>query len=300
MNRRAFVKVAGIGSIGGLLAPSAFATSFFKLPAPGLQLFTFFGKIDNDVKGTMEQIKAAGYVNIESAFSRLGGLYGMKPKEWATMLTDMGMKWRSHHVIGAPFKMPAGAKPPTDANGNPIKIPTMQNLKDNRRELVDMAAEGGVEYLVCANIPISTVDEIKEAVGILNSTNELAKKAGLKFVYHNHDAEFKTVDGVIPYDVFLKDTGIKMELDLAWAVKGGKDPVAMFNQNPGRYPLWHVKDLDATHTNIMPVGKGTINFKPIFDAASKSGLEYYFVEHDMPKDALASIKESMETLKKLM
>jgi sugar phosphate isomerase/epimerase len=61
-----------------------------------------------------------------------------------------------------------------------------------------------------------------------------------------------------------------------------------------------VKDLDATHTNIMPVGKGTINFKPIFDAASKSGLEYYFVEHDMPKDALASIKESMETLKKLM
>ena len=299
MNRRAFVKVAGLGSIGGLLAPSAFATPLYKLPAPGLQLFTFFGKIDNDVKGTMEQIKAAGYVNIESAFSRLGGLYGMKPREWNNMLNNMGLKWRSHHVLGAPFKMPAGSKPLTDADGKEIKIPVVQNLKDNSQELVDMAAEGGVEYLVCANIPIGTVDEIKEAVGILNSTAEKAKKAGVKFVYHNHDAEFKSVNGTIPYDVFLKETPIKMELDLAWAVKGGKDPVAMFNENPGRFPLWHVKDLDASHNNILPVGKGTIDFKSIFAAASKSGLDYYFVEHDMPKDALASIKESMETLKKM-
>lgn len=288
-----------MGALAGLAAPGAFATPYAKLPAPGLQLFTFFGKIDGDVKGTMEAIKAAGYVNIESAFSRLGGLYGMKPREWNKMLKDMGMNWRSHHVIGAPFKLPPGAKMPADANGNPIKIPPMLNLKDNAQELVDTAAEGGVEYLVCANIPISTGDEVKEAVVILNKSAELAKKAKLKFVYHNHDAEFRTVDGLVPYEVFLKETPIKMELDLAWAIKGGQDPVAMFNNYPGRFPLWHVKDLDASRENVMPVGKGTIDFKPIFNAASKSGLDYYFVEHDMPKDAVASIRESMEALKKL-
>lgn len=299
MQRRTFVKMAGMGALAGFVAPSAFAGSFAKLPAPGLQLFTFFGKIDGDVKGTLEQVKAAGYVNIESAFSRLGGLYGMKPGEWNKALKEMGMAWRSHHVLGTPFKMPAGAKPPTDANGNPIQIPPMLNLKDNTQELVDMAAEGGVEYLVCANISLGNATEIREAVEILNKANDAAKKAKLKLVYHNHDWEFKPVDGLIPYDVLLKDTGIKMELDLAWAVKGGKDPVEMFKQHPGRFPLWHVKDLDAGRNDVLPVGKGTIDFKRIFQSAAASGMEYYFVEHDMPKDALGSIKDSMLFLKTL-
>jgi sugar phosphate isomerase/epimerase len=223
----------------------------------------------------------------------------MKPAEWNKTLKHMGMQWRSHHVLGTPFKMPAGAKPPTDANGNSIKIPPMLNLKDNFQELVDMAAEGGVEYLVCANISLGTAAEIKEAVDILNKANEAAQQAKLKLVYHNHDWEFKAVDGVIPYDVLLQETAIRMELDLAWAIKGGKDPVAMFQQHPGRFPLWHVKDLDESRNNVLPVGKGTIDFRRIFQASSASGLKYYFVEHDMPKDALASIKDSMQYLKSL-
>ena len=77
MERRTFVRIVGMGALAGLVSPSIFAQFSAKLPAPGLQLFTFFGKIDGDVKGTLEQVRAAGYVNIESAFSRLGGLYGM-------------------------------------------------------------------------------------------------------------------------------------------------------------------------------------------------------------------------------
>lgn len=299
MQRRTFIRMAGMGALAGAVAPAAWGAPLAKLPAPGLQLFTFFGKIDADVKGTLEQIRAAGYVNIESAFSRLGGIYGMKPAEWSRTLKEMGMAWRAHHVIGTPFKMPAGAKPPVDADGKPIEIPKMANLKDNTQELVDMAAAGGAEYLVCANISLGNAAEIREAVDILNKANEAAKKAKLKLVYHNHDWEFKSVDGVIPYDVLLKDTGIQMELDLAWAVKGGKDPVEMFKQHPGRFPLWHVKDLDAGRETILPVGKGTIDYRRIFQAASASGLQYYFVEHDMPKDAVASIKESMAFLKTL-
>jgi sugar phosphate isomerase/epimerase len=107
------------------------------------------------------------------------------------------------------------------------------------------------------------------------------------------------VEGKIPYDIFLKETQVKMELDLAWAIKGGQDPVAMFKKDPGRYPLWHVKDLDSTHENILPVGSGTLDFKRIFAASESAGLEYYFIEHDMPKDAWASIQESIVYLKKL-
>lgn len=299
MKRRTFISQTGLAAAGALMSAHSYAGSFNGLPAPGLQLFTFFSSIDNDVKSTMEKIAAVGYKNIESAFSRKGGYYGMAGKEFSTLLRDLGMSWRSHHVIGAPFKMPAGAKMPTDADGNPIKIPVMKNLRDNHQEMVDDAAAAGVEYLVCASIPITSAAEVKEAVVVLNKTALSAKKAGIKFVYHNHDAEFREVDGVVPYDVFLKDTEIKMELDLAWAVKGGKDPVQLFQKYPGRFPLWHVKDLDESRQNVLPVGKGTINFKPIFEAAGKAGLQYYFIEHDMPKDALASIKESMAAIKKM-
>ena len=172
----------------------------------------------------------------------------------------------------------------------------MRNLRDNMQELVDEVAEGGVEYLVCANTPTGTLDEIKSSVKVLNKTDEACKKAGIVFAYHNHDMEFHEVEGKIPYNILLSEATMKMELDLAWAVKGGKDPVELFKQNPGRFPLWHVKDLDASHQNIMPVGSGSIDFKRIFDNASIAGMKHFFVEHDMPKDAMASIKASYNYL----
>jgi sugar phosphate isomerase/epimerase len=168
------------------------------------------------------------------------------------------------------------------------------------QELVDGASAAGVEYLVCANTPIGTLADINDSIDVLNKTDEACKKAGLNFVYHNHDKEFHAVEGQIPYDLFLKQTNVKMELDLAWSIKGGKDPVEMFKQHPGRFPLWHVKDLDAKHETVLPVGEGTIDYKRIFDAADSAGMKYYFVEHDMPKDALASITSSIQHLNKML
>lgn len=271
-----------------------------KLPPPGLQLFTFFNEIDNDVPGTIKKIAAAGYKEIESAFSKKGGYYGMKPKEWASFLKDNGLSWKSHHTIGAPFKMPPGTKLPNGADGKPMTIPPMRNLTDNMQELVDEAAEGGVEWLVCSNIPITTAAEVNAAVEVLNKTHEACKKAKVGFAYHNHDAEFHTVEGLVPYEVFLKNTSCKMELDMAWATKGGKDPVELFKEHPGRFPLWHVKDLDASRNVILPVGEGTIDYKRIFAAAETAGMMHFFVEHDFPKDAEASINSSMKGLNAIL
>ena len=90
-----------------------------------------------------------------------------------------------------------------------------------------------------------------------------------------------------------------MELDVAWAIKGGADPVALFQQHPGRFPLWHIKDLDAERKTVLPLGKGTINYEPVFKAATIAGLKNYFIEHDMPVDPFSSIRESIRTMKKL-
>ena len=302
-NRKEFLQTSATLLLGSM----AFSSKSFAAllptkayPPVGLQLYTFFNVIDDDVTGTLQKIAAVGYKEIESAFSKKGGYYGMKPKEFAAMLKDMGMSWKSHHAMGAPFKLPPGAKLPTTPDGKPITFPPMRNLRDNMQELVDEAATGGVEYLVCASTPITTLDEIKASIDVLNKTNEACKKAGIGFAYHNHDAEFHTVEGQVPYQLFLSQTTMQMELDLAWATKGGKDPVELFKQYPGRFPMWHVKDLDAARETVLPVGEGNIEYKRIFDASETAGMKHFFVEHDMPKDPLASITSSFNYLSKML
>ena len=147
--RKKFLQVSGTSLLGGIMFSHKIAASFIGEIAAkpiGLQLFTFFNVMDDDVHGTLKKIAAVGYKEIESAFSKKGGYYGMKPKEFASFLKDNGMSWKSHHVLGAPFKLPPGAKMPAGADGKPISIPPMRNLRDNMQELVDEAAEGGVEF----------------------------------------------------------------------------------------------------------------------------------------------------------
>ena len=304
-NRRKFLQGAGTLALGSM-ALSGKAASLIDFMAPhkvGLQLFTFFGVIDDDVKGTLSKIAAVGYKEMESAFSKKGGYYGMKPKAFKAVVNDLGMSWTSHHVLGAPFKLPKGYKMPLGADGKPMVLPPMVDLKNNMQQIVDEVAEGGLKYLVCANSPTGTLDEIKSTIEVLNKTGEATKKVGIQFAYHNHDMEFHPVDGKVPYHLLLTETdtkNVKMELDLAWAVKGGQDPVELFKAHPGRFPLWHVKDLDASRTNILPVGSGTIDFKRIFANSASAGMQHFFVEHDNPKDPFTSIKSSFEYITKTL
>src|SRR5476651_2268214 len=148
-NRRKFLQSTGT-LVLGTMALSGKAGSLLNFAAPrpvGLQLFTVFGIIDEDVKGTLTKIASLGYKEMESAFSKKGGYYGMTPKEFKAMVNDLGMNWTSHHVLGAPFKLPPGTKLPNGADGKPMVIPPMKNLRDNMQELVDDAAAGGIKYL---------------------------------------------------------------------------------------------------------------------------------------------------------
>ncbi len=305
IKRREFLKTTAVAAFGSLLLPKELETIFSgKIYPVGLQLFTFFNQIDDDVQGTLKKIATIGYKEIESAFSKKGGYYGMKPKEFKSLVSDLGMTWISHHVLGAPFRMPANAKPMTDANGNPLKFPPMRNLKDNMQELVDEIAEAGIPYLVCANTPTRSQDEIKTSIEVLNKTGEACKKANIILAYHNHTEEFQKVEGLTEtaYEMFLSQLSpdIKMELDLCWATKAGVDIVELFKKNAGRFHLWHVKDLNKEKTGPAPVGEGVVDFKTIFANADVAGMKHFFVEHDMPADPYASITTSYMNLQKIM
>jgi sugar phosphate isomerase/epimerase len=301
-NRRNFIRNSGVMALGGLLLARKGYGSFFEknaLHPVGLQLYTLGGTIDNDVPGTLKKVADIGYKDVESAFSLKGGYYGMTSKEFAKLTKDMGLSWVSHHVGGTPFKIPPGGfKMPAGMDTTRLhqmrNMPPMKNLRDNYQQVIDEVAEGGLKYLVCASIPLSTTEEINQAVEILTKSGEAAKKAGITLCYHNHTHEFEEVDGKIPYDQLLQISPdiLKMELDLGWASAAGMDPVEMFKKNPGRYPLWHVKDIVMARKLPTEIGNGGVDFKRIFAASKDAGMQYFFVEQDGATHPIESITTS--------
>jgi sugar phosphate isomerase/epimerase len=289
-NRRQFLKL-GLGATAFAL-PALHFTKTYKaaLPAPGVQLFTFYNVLDNDVEGTLKKAASIGIKNIESAFSKKGDYYGLPAKQFASLLKNLGMEWRSHHVFGMPFKTP------------PPNLPHFKNLQENLNEILEDASAGGLKYLVAAHLPITNGDEVKVSLDILNKSAEACQKAGIQLIYHNEPADFANIDGKTPYEVFLTQTNssaLKFELDVAWAVKAGQDPVKLIEQYPGRFPLWHVKDLTKDYSTVLPVGDGVLDYKTYFSHAAKGGLEYYFLEHEAAQDPITSLSKSIQNLQSI-
>jgi len=318
MKRRDFLTTSSAFALAGLLAPRLRDGLKFITTSPnppfGLQLYTLSELMTNDPKGTLQKIATIGYKELEGAASEKGYYYGYKPKEFAALVKDLGMHWRSQHVMGAPFDMARiqkMAKPQTAEDSARLQrimermksMAPMPTLRDDHQRLVDEAAEGGLSYLVCASIPVSTMDEIKTAADVFSKAGEACKKAGLQFAYHNHTTEFDLVEGHRPFDYILTNTDkdlVKMELDLAWATKANQDPVELFKLHPGRFPLWHVKDIDKTTKNPTEVGSGIVDFRRIFDNKGESGMKYFFIEQDQPPQPLQNVTNSFNNLKKML
>jgi sugar phosphate isomerase/epimerase len=294
--------------LGALVAPAvagAFAAPAFASPAQafGLQLFTLFDVLDTDVRGILRQVARIGYRDLQSSYSKQQAIYGMKPRDFAAMVGELGMTWSSHHVPGEPRRIDPNAKPFLDASGKPRVFARALNLRDDLQEIIDNIADGGPRYLVCAGVPTATPAEVDASIALLNRAGEACRKAGLMLSLHNHEAEFRPMGESTPYEMILQHTrpeDLTMELDIGWAVKAGVDPVALFRRHPGRFGLWHVKDIDGQRGVPVPLGQGVIDYVPIFAAAGTAGMRHYYVEHDFPADPMASISTSMHYLKRIL
>ena len=298
-NRRKFLKESGALALSGFMLPGisrAFMnTKVFNAKTLGIQLYSVNKFLDDDPKGLFKKIADIGFKEVETAFSQKGYYYGMTPKELSGVFKDLGLKWISHHVMGASFKprpQPSNATQEkqgqnqasqSGGKGGPGNFPKFVTLSDGYQQLVDEAGEAGLEYLVCASTPIGTLDEIKSSIEVFNKTGEACKKAGIQFAYHNHVNEFDEVEGKRPYDLILSQTDenmVKMELDLAWATKASQDPLELFKGHPGRFPLWHVKDYDLKNNKITEIGNGSVDFKRIFTGKDTADMKHFFYEQD--------------------
>ena len=138
---------------------------------------------------------------------------------------------------------------------------------------------------------------------ILDVLGEKCHAAGLKLLYHNHDFEFKKdEDGIVPIKYLLENCNpkyVNFQMDLYWVTKAGADPLEYFRNYPGRWKIWHVKDMDD-QGRFAPVGTGTIDFAKIRAQKKLSGMKYYLVEQDQTfnLEPLEAIKVSHKALKK--
>ncbi|HEX8328498.1 MAG TPA: sugar phosphate isomerase/epimerase [Hymenobacter sp.] len=289
-SRRDFLASAALLSAGLLVSPSLLAAPSKRYI--GLQLYTVRAAMEKDPAGTLAQLAKIGYNSVEGAtYTGSQKFYGMAPKEFAALLKKNGMIMpSSHYRLGE-----------EQTNGAPTKG-TMLHEWDRA---VDDAAAAGVKYMVCAYLSEAErggLDHYKYVADQLNKAGERCQKASIQLCYHNHDFEFMGQDGQLPYDLLLATDKklVKMELDLYWVTKAGKDPLTLFQQHPGRFPLWHVKDMDKTEKKFFTeVGNGSIDFKKIFAQAKLAGMEYFFVEQDStPGSPFDSVTQSMAYIKK--
>jgi sugar phosphate isomerase/epimerase len=194
-------------------------------------------------------------------------------------------------------------------DGEGLSAPSAHIMLDlfdkSLNEVIDTAKEIGHKYVVIPYLTVeqrgSGIDVYKRLAENCNIYGEACKKVGLKLAYHNHDFEFEMRDGQLPYDVLLQDVDadlMAMEMDLYWMAKAKQDPLAYFKRYPGRFKLWHVKDMDK-QGEFADVGTGVIDFATIFAHAKQAGVEHKVVERDMTDNLVRTIQQGYKAVSAL-
>lgn len=275
--RRNFLKTSATFATGSFLLPRFADAAKVTKRKVGLQLYTVRKEMIEDATGTLRLLAKLGYKELESARSEKGNYYGLQPKEIKKITQDLGMSMVSGHV----------------------------HIDNDWQRSVDAAAEVGQPYLICSSMSSNaqTIENYQRTADEFSKAAEDCKKVNIVFGYHNHETEFEKVDGQVLYDILLDRTDpdlVKMELDLGWVIATGNDPLKYFNKYPGRFPLWHLKDMDKVKKESTEFGKGMVNIAEMFRNESKSGMKHFFVEQEeYTSTPMESLRYNYDYLKKM-
>jgi len=302
--RRDFLKTAGAFAAGSLVVPFGCSTKkqqdtteevavidvVEEKKEIGLQLYTLRNNInDEGVIPVLEKVAKLGYTWMEGYGYEDRKILGLEPAEMKKVLSDLGMRMPSLHTV-------------TEVSSTGGKDAIIEQMKNTAEDVKTV----GAEYCIWAYLKEEdrkSIEDYKRHIETWNQFGTICKETGVQFAYHNHDFEFLTPDGINAYDMIMENTDpneVKFELDLYWITRAGFDPVEYFKKAPGRFPLWHVKDMEAGDEKFFSeVGNGVIDFERIFNARDIAGLKYFFVEQDdTRKTPFESIGISIDYLNK--
>lgn len=294
----------------------------------GLELYTVRDRMAKDAAGTLAQVAALGYKEVEP-----DDYSGLDPKAYRALLDKNGLTAPSTHANLYPGPNLEKTLEGFQILGHkycwvePPPSPAQASLLHRVMKGGAMpSTPSGMLPLLRAFFPQQTPDEVKRTVALYNQTGAVAKKYGMQILVHNHTYEFQRFPGSeqCPYDIVLAESDpelVVMQLDIGWASVAGEDILAMFQKHPGRFVLWHVKDAMAlqylfpqpemdevermavANSWLVPVGLGGIDYGTIFQHASTAGMKHFCVEQDNAADwgdSMAAAGRSFTGLKRAL
>ncbi len=249
----------------------------------GLQLYSVRDAMKEDPIGTIEKIGTIGYDYVESAGYNDGKIYGMDPEEFKALVENNGMKYLGAH---------SGMAIP-DSGG-------WQSLMPWWDKCIATHKAAGAEYIVqpfMGNSGYASLAGLSDYCDYFNAVGEKCNAAGLRFGYHNHNNEFKELEGEVIYNYMLENTdpeNVMFQLDIYWIYKGGSDPMDYFDKYADRIESVHIKDEKELGAS------GEIDFSPVLDMAQSIGTKYYVVEVEHYNfDPVVSVEKSLDYLKEI-
>ena len=289
MNRRDFIKTSATLSASAMaLQGFPHADKKYKL---GLQLFTIRGPLREDPKATLQKVAALGYQDTETyGFDPdKMGYYGFTAADFKKVLEDNNLTTTSGHYDFAKY---------------------FDGSDEDMKRYVDQCIKGahavGQPYITWPWLAENqrSIESFKKLAGKLNMIGEQVKKGGLGFAYHNHNFEFIDHNGQNGYSIVMNETDpdlVKLQIDLYWAMHSSKlTPHELFTKQPGRFVMWHVKDMDKKTSDYTELGNGSIDYTVILPDAKLAGMQYYYLEQggNFAKDPMQSITDSAAFWKK--
>ena len=299
-SRRKFLTQSGMLLAGAAALPHQLLANFASNSVLGVQLYSVREDMKKDPLGTLKQLAAMGYKNVEHANYINRKFYGYTAKEFKKILDDMGLKMPSGHTVMERTHWD----------------PSKKDFTASWKYTVEDAAIVGQQYVISPWLDEElrkTYDGLLAYMDVFNKSGELCKKSGMKFGYHNHNFEFSTkLNNQKVFDIMVKHTDpslVAQQLDIGNMYGAGGRALEIVKQYPGRFELMHVKDEIKTATKgemedgyeSTVLGKGVVGVKDVIDQGRKTGGTIHFVveqESYQQLTPLQSMKADFEIMRK--
>jgi len=293
LQRRNFIKKSALLTGAALLPAYGFSAPTKSKYKMGLQLFTIRDAMAKDPVATLKQVKKLGYEDLEiyGYDAKQGTYYGFKAADFKRLLDDLELTVTSgHYDFSTYFERPM----------------------DEMLQYLDQCLSGSLalkkSYITWPWLApeYRTLDNFKKLAEKLNVMAVQVNKAGLGFAYHNHDFEFTKHNGQTGYDIILKQTDpdlVKLQMDMYWVEHSSKmSPAQLIVNNPGRYVMWHIKDMDKVTRDYTELGNGSIDYIEMLSTITTDALEYYYLEQggNFAQNSMQSIADSADYFKKYL
>jgi len=286
MTRRQFLIQSSAMASVAAISPACLGASDTKSAfALGYQLYSIRDLMNEDPRDTLAKLKAMGYQHGEvyGFDSKANTIFGVSPAELKSIFDDLGMEATSGHY-----------------DFTTLLEASDDDMRAYSDEVIACAKTLNSKYVVWPLL--RDHQRSLEAYGMLvqklNVIGEHLKGSGLQLAYHNHGYEFQDHGGTSGYDMIIAETDaelVKLELDMYWlAYDPQKTPAQLIAEQPGRYKMWHIKDMHKVSRDYTELGNGSIDYTTYLPDPETSGLEYFYLEQggNYTVDSLTSARVS--------